>query len=66
MAGVVVYEGYAKFPQYRVEYGHHGRKTWSCRGDSYSSLKDAKREASRHEARGYDTRIVQVGKEISR
>ena len=66
MAGVVVYEGYAKFPQYRVEYGHHGRETWAVMVNSHSSLKDAKREASRHEARGYDTRIIQVGKEISR
>lgn len=66
MSESVVYEGYAKSPVFRVEFGSHEHHRWSSRGDAYTSLESAKREAARHEARGLDTRIVQIGIEVSR
>ena len=66
MAGTVVYEGHATRPRFCVEWGSHETQTWSGKGDSHTDFSAARAEAKERERQGYDTRIIQHGKEVSK
>lgn len=65
MSKNVVYEGHANKPRYMVERGSHESQSWTGQR-SFPSLSQAKANAAQWEREGYDTRIVQIGKEVSR